>query len=140
MEPIYQQLNALFENPQFAKEFEANPKEAYEKHSGEKWPYRQANVKVVTDDASTLHVTFPPPPGMLYDDELSDLSGGIQLSDAASAASASTYSTFIGCLGCLGTASSNSAQRVAQAAAQIMHGDSAVTPPADGQASRPPTE
>jgi len=138
MEPIYQQLNALFENPQFAKEFEANPKEAYEKHSGEKWPFRQTNVKVMTDDANTLHITFPGPPGILHDDELSSVAGGIQLSDAASAGSASTYGTFIGCLGTLGTASSNSAQRVAQAAAQIMHGDAEV--PAEATGTAPPTE
>lgn len=142
MDPMYIQLNALFENPQFAKEFEANPKEAYEKHSGEKWPFQEANVKVVADDANTLHITFPKPPGVLYDDELSSVSGGMQLddfSDAASAASASTFGSFIGCLGTAGTASTNSARRVVQAAAQIMHGDAAAPDPNAGT-TRPPTE
>lgn len=142
MESFYVRLNALFENPQFAKEFEANPVEAYEKHSGEKWPFEQVNVKVVADDANTLHITFPKPPGILYDDELASVSGGMQLddfSDAASAGSASTFGCFIGCLGTAGTASSNSARRVVQAVGQIMHGEPEAPDPSAGT-TRPPTE
>jgi len=118
MESIHQQLHTLLQNPQFAKEFEANAKQAYEKHSGEKWPYRETHARVMADDAKTMHVTFPKPPGVLYDDELSGVAGGF--SDAASAASASTFGSFIGCLGSAGTASSNSGNRVLQAVGQIM--------------------
>ena len=88
-------------NPQFVKEFVADPAAAYTKHTGDAWPFADVEVKVVANNAKTMHITFPKPPGLLRDDDLSELSGGATLGTAGTS---STFLTTLACASSIGSA------------------------------------
>ncbi len=107
--PMYVELSKLCQsNPQFGKEFVANPKEAYEKHTKEAWPFEDIEVKAVLNEPRTLYITFPKPPGAMGDKDLMELAGGSTLG------SASTTGSFLTTLGTASTAGSANPDHIPQ--------------------------
>ncbi len=102
-------------NPASGKEFEADSKSAYEKFIGKPWSIDE--VKVVVTKSDTIYCVMPPPPGIMDDKTLADVSGG-RLVDGCSFGTTSTFPS------CAGTASSLGWEPDAPSAEETWEGDS----------------
>lgn len=74
-------IERAWKNPDFRREFTANPKGTIEKYTGQSLP---PSLKVVVheEDAQTMHITLPLPPGNLSelsDEDLEQVAGGTEV-------------------------------------------------------------
>lgn len=111
MEAVYRPGEAIWErDPEYRTRMEANPREVLTEQ-GVEVP-KSLDVRVVANDADTMHFVFPPDPNeALSDEELSSVSGGVRASSAASVGCASTLACIPSCVSSGATASSASSAR-----------------------------
>ena len=91
---VYRPGEAIWErDPEYRARMEANPRKALAEQ-GMEFP-ESVEVRLVVNDADTLHFVFPPDPNEpLRDEALSTVSGGVE---ASSTGTVSTVSS-LGCL------------------------------------------
>ena len=94
---VYRPGEAIWErDPEYRARMEANPRKALAEQ-GMEFP-ESVEVRLVVNDADTLHFVFPPDPNEpLLDESLSTVSGGSGGVEASSAGSVSTVSS-LGCI------------------------------------------
>jgi len=74
-------IERAWKNPEFKREFTANPKATIEKYTGQKLP-DNLNVAVHQEDANTMHITIPLAPknmAELSDTDLETVAGGTEI-------------------------------------------------------------
>lgn len=111
MTPVYRMGEAIWErDPEYRTRMETDPRAALAEQ-GVEIP-ESLDVRVVVNDASTMHIVFPPDPNeTLLDEALSSVNGGIQASSAATVTSASTLGSIPSTVSSAATASTLSSAR-----------------------------
>lgn len=97
-------------DPEYRARMEADPRAALAER-GVDVP-ESLDVRLVVEDADTMHIVFPPDPNeALLDEDLSSVSGGVRASSAASVGCGSTLGCIPSSVSSAATASSASSAR-----------------------------